>query len=262
MDTELFVTSEPPGSIAVLGQSSGDRERQPANGAAPARRRLHGWRRCTPSSLHRPPIRAGLVTEAAAAVGVRGVGGGGGTPAYCEHPCHPGPSEGTSARTPLRVTRPRPTRPLSKFFPVEFRRWIKDYIENSGIKINASQISGLGGTGGGSTTPTNLPAGIIIPYAGGEIGTDCLPCNGAAVSRTDYAALFKSIAETWGAGAGGSLMLGSLVRWLYWSLALAAALGLVIADAKYPRRGRACPPHRVVCCASTGGTYVSRAAPG
>jgi microcystin-dependent protein len=90
------------------------------------------------------------------------------------------------------------------FFPIEFRRWIKDYIENSGIKITASQITGLGGTGGGATTPTNLPAGIILPYAGGEIGTDCLPCNGAAVSRTDYANLFKAVGETWGKGDGTS----------------------------------------------------------
>ena len=38
-----------------------------------------------------------------------------------------------------------------------------------------------------------LPAGSIIPFAGSSIPTGYLLCNGAAVSRTTYADLFKAI---------------------------------------------------------------------
>lgn len=50
-----------------------------------------------------------------------------------------------------------------------------------------------------------LPAGIgPLPYAGSSIPTGWLECDGSAVSRTTYAALFSAISTTWGVGDGVS----------------------------------------------------------
>ena len=50
-----------------------------------------------------------------------------------------------------------------------------------------------------------IPAGIgPLPYAGGTAPTGWLWCQGQAVSRTTYAALFTAIGTTWGAGDGSS----------------------------------------------------------
>lgn len=54
-------------------------------------------------------------------------------------------------------------------------------------------------TGGGL-----IPPGSIIPFAGTSAPTGWLVCNGAAVSRTQYAALFAAISTTWGAGDGST----------------------------------------------------------
>ena len=51
---------------------------------------------------------------------------------------------------------------------------------------------------------TLLPAGSIIPFAGSSIPTGYLLCNGAAVSRTTYADLFKAISTLYGAGDGST----------------------------------------------------------
>lgn len=51
----------------------------------------------------------------------------------------------------------------------------------------------------------NLPAGIgPLPYAGSTIPTGWLECDGSAVSRTTYAALFTAIGTTWGTGDGST----------------------------------------------------------
>lgn len=46
------------------------------------------------------------------------------------------------------------------------------------------------------------PAGIIMPFAGTVAPQGCLFCDGSAVSRTTYAALFEVIGTTYGAGDG------------------------------------------------------------
>jgi microcystin-dependent protein len=46
--------------------------------------------------------------------------------------------------------------------------------------------------------------GEIIDFAGTALQTDFLATNGAAVSRTTYAALFTAIGTTWGAGDGST----------------------------------------------------------
>ena len=50
----------------------------------------------------------------------------------------------------------------------------------------------------------SVPAGIIIPFAGTSVPTGYLLCNGAAVSRTDYADLFAVIGTLYGAGDGST----------------------------------------------------------
>jgi microcystin-dependent protein len=88
------------------------------------------------------------------------------------------------------------------YFPMEFRAWIKNYIETSDITLPASSITGLGGAS--ASGKTGLPPGLIVIYAGSTFGPDALPCNGALISRADYDKLFDAIGESWGAGDGSS----------------------------------------------------------
>jgi microcystin-dependent protein len=129
-----------------------------------------------------------------------------------------GPSSGDSGGTAFKVTpgeatqvalTPEEQQLVTKllgdptYFPIEFRRWLEDFLGNSDFKISQSQIMG-GGAGGGSSNPSLLPAGIILPYATTTIGKDCLLCNGATISRTDYKELFDAIGTAWGSGDGST----------------------------------------------------------
>lgn len=49
-----------------------------------------------------------------------------------------------------------------------------------------------------------VPSGIIQPFGGASAPTGYLACDGSAVSRTTYAALFAAIGTTWGAGDGST----------------------------------------------------------
>jgi hypothetical protein len=49
-----------------------------------------------------------------------------------------------------------------------------------------------------------LPVGIVQAFAGTTIPTGWLLCDGSAVSRTDYAALYAVIGTTYGAGNGST----------------------------------------------------------
>ena len=49
-----------------------------------------------------------------------------------------------------------------------------------------------------------LPTGTIIDYAGTTVPSGYLDCDGSAVSRTTYAALFAAIGTTWGSGDGST----------------------------------------------------------
>ena len=49
-----------------------------------------------------------------------------------------------------------------------------------------------------------MPAGTIVSYAGASVPSGWLLCNGANVSRTTYANLFKAIGTLWGAGDGST----------------------------------------------------------
>lgn len=48
------------------------------------------------------------------------------------------------------------------------------------------------------------PPGVIAPYAAPSAPTGWLACDGAAVSRATYAALFAAIGTVWGAGDGAT----------------------------------------------------------
>jgi hypothetical protein len=53
-----------------------------------------------------------------------------------------------------------------------------------------------------AATPAALPSGVMMPYGGTAAPTGWLLCNGAAVSRTTYAALFAAIGIAYGPGDG------------------------------------------------------------
>lgn len=55
-----------------------------------------------------------------------------------------------------------------------------------------------------NTQADSPPPGAVIHFARDSAPTGWLKCNGAAVARTTYAALFAAIGTTWGAGDGVS----------------------------------------------------------
>ena len=72
-------------------------------------------------------------------------------------------------------------------------------LSNSVVK----SVNGIKPTNG-NVNITGVPTGTILPFAGGTIPSGFLACNGAAVSRTTYAALFSAIGTTYGGGDGSS----------------------------------------------------------
>ena len=69
----------------------------------------------------------------------------------------------------------------------------------------ARTINGIAFDGTANITiPVTAPVGVIIPFAGTSVPTGYLLCNGAAVSRTDYANLFAAIGTLYGAGDGST----------------------------------------------------------
>lgn len=81
---------------------------------------------------------------------------------------------------------------------------------NGNIKTNSPDyaLDGAGGvnvTGGvfvNEVAVNATPAGVVMPYAGSNSPSGYLLCDGAAVSRTTYAALFAVISTNYGAGDG------------------------------------------------------------
>jgi microcystin-dependent protein len=57
---------------------------------------------------------------------------------------------------------------------------------------------------GGATPTTTIPVGTISPYAGTSAPANWLLCDGAAVSRATYAALFAVTGTAYGAGDGST----------------------------------------------------------
>lgn len=79
-------------------------------------------------------------------------------------------------------------------------------IAAGGTKILDITTSGATVTGTADATTvkqggfTLLPPGVFFPYAGATLPDGYLWCNGEAVSRATYAALFTAIGTTFGAG--------------------------------------------------------------
>ena len=51
---------------------------------------------------------------------------------------------------------------------------------------------------------SQVPTGVVLPFAGSSAPTGFLLCDGAAVSRTTYATLFALIGTTYGSGDGST----------------------------------------------------------
>jgi hypothetical protein len=59
-------------------------------------------------------------------------------------------------------------------------------------------------TAAGSGVGAALPSGMIVPFAGDNIPTGWLLCDGQQVSRSSYRDLFNAIGTAWGNGDGSS----------------------------------------------------------
>jgi microcystin-dependent protein len=53
-------------------------------------------------------------------------------------------------------------------------------------------------------TPVQFPPGTVISFAGSTAPEGWMLCDGAAISRTQYAALFAAIGTLWGVGDGST----------------------------------------------------------
>lgn len=49
-----------------------------------------------------------------------------------------------------------------------------------------------------------IPAGVIVPFGGEEVPFGWMLCNGAEISRTEYANLYSAIGVCWGNGDGAT----------------------------------------------------------
>jgi len=63
--------------------------------------------------------------------------------------------------------------------------------------FNGSNLTGIEG----------IPTATIVPWSDSSVPTGFLECNGAAVSRSTYSALFAIVGTTYGAGDGSSTFL-------------------------------------------------------
>ena len=73
-------------------------------------------------------------------------------------------------------------------------------------KNSSGEIDGTfsGTVSATATLPSSIAEGMIAPFAMSTAPTGWLICDGSAVSRSTYSALFTAIGTTWGAGDGSS----------------------------------------------------------
>jgi microcystin-dependent protein len=103
---------------------------------------------------------------------------------------------------------------------------------------------------GPAPTPS-IPAGIIEVFAGDTVPTGYLLCDGSAVDRTTYAALFAVIGTTYGAGDGSTTfnlpdMSGRVVLGVSGTHALASTGGtetVTLQTANLPVHSHSVPKH-------------------
>jgi microcystin-dependent protein len=86
---------------------------------------------------------------------------------------------------------------------------------NIGVAVNGTKIVDVATTGATVTGDVNattvkqggfalLPVGVLFPYGGAAAPSGYLLCDGSAVSRTTYAALFTAIGTAYGVGDGST----------------------------------------------------------
>tara|TARA_B110000114_G_scaffold184858_1_gene229767 strand:+ start:937 stop:1842 length:906 start_codon:yes stop_codon:yes gene_type:complete len=82
-------------------------------------------------------------------------------------------------------------------------------LQVSNAPTNGYFLSAQSGNTGGMTwaQPSGTPSGAVIYHAANTAPTGFLKANGAAISRSTYAALFAVIGTTYGAGDGSSTFL-------------------------------------------------------
>lgn len=100
------------------------------------------------------------------------------------------------------------------------------------------------GVAQGATILNHVWPGVMWPYAGAIAPPGWLPCDGAAVSRTTYAALFAAIGVTFGPGDGsttftlpdtrGRVLLGASATYPLGSTGGAATVTLTAAQSGLP----------------------------
>ena len=100
-------------------------------------------------------------------------------------------------------------------YPNGICKWNKHYtVEIDGTLAKQSDLTDLSNSVvksvngikpiNGNVDITGVPTGTILPFAGSTIPSGFLACNGAAVSRTTYSALFIAISTKYGSGNGSS----------------------------------------------------------
>jgi microcystin-dependent protein len=78
-------------------------------------------------------------------------------------------------------------------------------VTNVGAPVAGTDAVRLTDIGGGAFPATSLvPTGALMDFAMNTAPAGWLECNGAAVSRATYAALFTAIGTAWGVGDGST----------------------------------------------------------
>ena len=72
------------------------------------------------------------------------------------------------------------------------------------IEYDGTQFQLVSPVAGSGDQTVFLPSGMMAPFAGSSAPAGWLLCDGSAVSRTTYAALFATVGTTWGAGDGST----------------------------------------------------------
>jgi microcystin-dependent protein len=81
---------------------------------------------------------------------------------------------------------------------------VRQFIGGSYIADSSQMANGVVGPSQLAATVGLLSAGMILAYGASSAPTGWLTCDGSAVSRTTYAALFAIIGTTYGAGDGST----------------------------------------------------------
>jgi len=79
---------------------------------------------------------------------------------------------------------------------------VRDASGNVGANTITANL--FNGDGSGLTNVPGVPTGAVLPFAGLTAPSGFLFCDGAAISRTTFGALFSVIGTTWGIGNGST----------------------------------------------------------